>query len=69
MAENDIVVINGKRYISAKKACEVTGYSKDYIGQLCRAGKFPGKVFKHKRFVEEAALFEHAQKVGGIEIQ
>ncbi|MBI5004830.1 MAG: hypothetical protein HZC04_01425, partial [Candidatus Lloydbacteria bacterium] len=47
----------------------MTGYSKDYIGQLCRSGKFPGKVFKHKRFVEEESLFEHAQKVGGIEIQ
>ena len=69
MEENDIIVINGKRYISAKKACEMTGYSKDYIGQLCRAGKFPGRVFKHKRFVEEDALFEHAQKVGGIEIR
>lgn len=68
MPESDFVVINGKRYISAKKASDVTGYTNDYIGQLCRAGKLPGKVFKHRRFVEEASLFEHAKNIGGVEI-
>lgn len=68
MPENDVVVINGKRYISSKKASDVTGYTSDYIGELCRASKLPGKVFKHRRFVEEESLFEHAQKIGGVEI-
>lgn len=68
MPESDSVVLNGKRYISAKKASDLTGYTNDYIGQLCRANKLPGKVFKHRRFVEETSLFEHAKNIGGVEI-
>ncbi len=32
-----------KSLISLKEAAKVTGYSADYIGQLIRAGKIPGK--------------------------
>lgn len=35
----DDIIINGKRYISSKRAAEVMGYTQDYVGQLCRAGK------------------------------
>lgn len=30
-------------YISLKDASEISGYSADYIGQLIRSGKLPGK--------------------------
>jgi hypothetical protein len=36
MAEN-------KDYISLKEAAQLSGYSADYIGQLIRGGKLPGK--------------------------
>lgn len=32
-----------KKLISLKEASEISGYSADYIGQLIRAGKIPGK--------------------------
>lgn len=33
----------GKKYISLREAAEVSGYSQDYLGQLIRKGKLPGK--------------------------
>lgn len=35
---SDEVELNGKRYISSKRASEVGGYARDYIGQLARSG-------------------------------
>lgn len=32
-----------KEYISLKEASEISGYSPDYVGQLIRNGKLPGK--------------------------
>lgn len=32
-----------KKLISLKDAAQISGYSSDYIGQLIRAGKIPGK--------------------------
>ena len=32
-----------KKYISLKEAAKISGYSADYIGQLIRAGKLPGR--------------------------
>lgn len=34
---------NDKNLISLKEAAQISGYSADYIGQLIRAGKIPGK--------------------------
>ncbi len=31
------------KYISLKEASKISGYSSDYIGQLIRSGKLPGK--------------------------
>ena len=35
------------KYISLKQAAEISGYSSDYIGQLIRKGKLPGKQVYH----------------------
>jgi hypothetical protein len=32
------IVLEGKEYVSAKRAAEETGYARDYIGQLARKG-------------------------------
>lgn len=55
----DELDVGGKRYISSKRGAELTGYAKDYIGQLARAGKVPGTRFGRAWFVEEAALLKH----------
>ena len=50
--------------ISLKEAADMTGYSSDYIGQLIRAGKLPGKqVFTNVSWVTtREAVFEYAKK-------
>ena len=37
-----------EKYISLKEAASLSGYTPDYVGQLIRRGKLPGKqVFSH----------------------
>lgn len=55
----DELDVAGKKYISSKRASELTGYAKDYIGQLARAGKIPGTRFGRAWYVEETALMQH----------
>ncbi len=35
---SDEVVLDGKSFVSAKRASEMSGYARDYIGQLARGG-------------------------------
>ncbi|MBY0539739.1 hypothetical protein K2P56_04940 [Patescibacteria group bacterium] len=55
----DELDVKGIKYISSKRGAELTGYAKDYIGQLARAGKVPGTRLGRAWFVEEAALLKH----------
>lgn len=63
----DFFVIEGQNYISSKRASELTGYAKDYIGQLCRMGKIDAKLIGRNWFVSESSLKAH--KSGGEEVQ
>lgn len=55
----DELEVGGKKYISSKRASEITAYAKDYIGQLARAGKVPGTRFGRAWFVDEEALLRY----------
>jgi hypothetical protein len=55
----DELEIQGKKYISSKRAAELTGYAKDYVGQLARAGKVPGTRVGRAWYVEETAFLSH----------
>ncbi|PIP87084.1 hypothetical protein COW81_02235 [Candidatus Campbellbacteria bacterium CG22_combo_CG10-13_8_21_14_all_36_13] len=57
--EDDYIFVEGNRYISAKKAAEITGYTSDYIGQIAREGKVRSKKIGRIRFVEEGELKEY----------
>ena|GEM_PF-1248021 len=57
----------GKNYISTKRASEITGYSADYIGQLCRAKKLDFKIVGRSYFVTEESIRNHQQGVQGEE--
>ena len=48
-------------YISLREAAKISGYSPDYVGQLIRSGKLPGKqVFSHVAWMTtEDALKEY----------
>lgn len=54
--------IHGNNYISSKRAAEVAGYTQDYIGQLCRAGKLPAERVSGSWYVLEKALVQE----GGV---
>lgn len=49
----------GTEYISASRAAEKVGYASDYIGQLCRSGKVPGKLVGRTWYVDQRALELH----------
>jgi parallel beta-helix repeat protein len=54
----------GKEYISASRAAEKIGYASDYIGQLCRAKKIPGRLIGRTWYVDYAVLLEHKKNRG-----
>ncbi len=58
---------NGKIYISSKRGGEITGYTHDYIGQLCRSGKIKGQLVGRTRFVDKESLLAHMEKNTGEE--
>ncbi len=47
---------NGKKYISVKRGSRITGYSPDYIGQLCRGGKLESRLIGKTRYVSVTSL-------------
>ena len=49
----DYILIEGKNYISSKRAAEIMGYTQDYVGQLCRAGKMRAERISGVWYVSE----------------
>lgn len=56
---NSELIFEGKKYISSKRGAEITLYSQDYIGQLCRKGKLDCRVVGRHWFVTESSLLVH----------
>lgn len=65
----DELVISGKKYISSKRASEITGYAKDYIGQLARGGKVPATRIGRAWYVDEMALALHGSTESGEQVE
>ncbi len=55
----DSLIFNGKKYISSRRAREITGYTTDYIGQLARSNKVTSRMVGRNRFVDENELLEY----------
>ena len=55
----DEILIEEKRYVSSKRAAKLTGYAKDYIGQLCREGRVPARLVGRSWYVLESAIQDH----------
>ncbi|HEX2792152.1 MAG TPA: helix-turn-helix domain-containing protein [Candidatus Paceibacterota bacterium] len=55
----DELTISGKTYISSKQAAKITGYAKDYVGQLCREGRVDAKLVGRNWYVLEESIREH----------
>ena len=55
----DELVIDDKKYVSSKRAAKITGYAKDYIGQLCREGRVTARLVGRSGYVLESAIHDH----------
>lgn len=55
----DEILIDEKKYVSSKQAAKITGYAKDYIGQLCREGRVPARLVGRGWYVLESAIQDH----------
>lgn len=55
----DELTIGDKIYISSKKSAKITGYAKDYIGQLCREGRVEARLVGRNWYVLESSIREH----------
>jgi hypothetical protein len=64
----DIFIIEGKKYISSRRASEMSDYSSDYIGQLCRANKLDCKMVGRTWFVTEESIHLHKALISREEV-
>lgn len=55
----DELIIDEKKYVSSKQAAKITGYAKDYVGQMCREGRIPAQLVGRSWYVLESAIREH----------
>jgi len=60
----DKILDKKENYITLKEASKMSGYASDYIGQLIRSGKLPGKqIYINTAWVTtEEAVMEYVQK-------
>lgn len=63
----DALFFDGKKFISAKRASQLTGYTSDYIGQISRAGKLSSRLVGRARFVDEEGLVAYYNSVSSGE--
>lgn len=55
----DEITIGDKTYVSSKQAAKITGYAKDYVGQLCREGRVEARLVGRNWYVLDSAIREH----------
>jgi hypothetical protein len=55
----DEITIGEQKYVSSKRAALITGYAKDYVGQMCREGRIEARLVGRNWYVREAALRDH----------
>jgi hypothetical protein len=53
------LTLDGKTYVSSKRAAEITGYAKDYVGQLCREGHVEARLVGRNWYVLESSIRDH----------
>ncbi len=56
---NNDLLFDGKTYISVGRASKKLGYTADYLGQLCRAGKIDARMIGRTWYVEWESIKNH----------
>ncbi len=59
---SDEIIISDRRYISSKRASEISGYSQDYIGQLARSAQIVAQRIGGLWYVSMDSLEEYKKK-------
>lgn len=59
---NEFVSFDGKDYISASRAADLTGYHQDYVGQLARSGKVLSRQIGKRWYVERSGILAHKEQ-------
>ena len=59
LVKSESIILDRMNFISAKRAAEVSGYTADYVGQLCRSGKLESRRVGTAWFVSEKSLLNH----------
>ena len=55
----DEITLDDKTYVSSKRAAQITGYAKDYVGQLCREGRVQARLVGRNWYVLESSIHDH----------
>jgi hypothetical protein len=55
----DTISLNGEDYIKSNVIARELGYTNDYVGQLCRAGKVKSALIGRSWYVLESSIREH----------
>ena len=55
----DEITLDDKTYVSSKRAAQITGYAKDYVGQLCREGRVEARLVGRNWYVLESSIQDH----------
>lgn len=55
----DELTLDKQKYVSSKRAAHITGYAKDYVGQLCREGRVQARLVGRNWYVLESSIMEH----------
>ena len=56
MNNMDELIFSGNKYISSKRAGKLTGYTTDYIGQMCRGDKMDCRLVGRNWYVNEEVI-------------
>jgi len=59
MLMNKDLFLDGREFISASRAAKKLGYVQDYVGELIRSQKVPGRMIGRTWYVDILALTEH----------
>ncbi len=55
----DELTLDDELYLSTKRAAKITGYAKDYVGQLCREGRVKARLVGRNWYVLDSSIREH----------
>lgn len=70
---SSLVSFDGKDYVSASRAAEITGYHADYVGQLARSGTIISRQVGNRWYIDREAILAHKQEkdslLGAVQAQ